>query len=100
MPFSTREAEATETSASRATVAMVGGLSGSGCCKEFLKTIRENVYSALTLPYDRRRSQGDDRPRRDPMAEITLDNVTKEFGGGVRAVDGIDLTIASGEFIV
>src|SRR5690242_9659624 len=34
------------------------------------------------------------------MAEITLDNVTKEFGGGVRAVDGVDLTIGSGEFIV
>jgi multiple sugar transport system ATP-binding protein len=34
------------------------------------------------------------------MAEITLDNVTKEFSGGVRAVDGVDLTIASGEFLV
>jgi multiple sugar transport system ATP-binding protein len=34
------------------------------------------------------------------MAEITLEHVTKEFGGGVRAVDGVDLTIGSGEFLV
>jgi multiple sugar transport system ATP-binding protein len=34
------------------------------------------------------------------MAQITLDQVTKEFGGGVRAVDGVDLTIGSGEFLV
>ncbi|MGZ4338839.1 MAG: ABC transporter ATP-binding protein [Gaiellaceae bacterium] len=34
------------------------------------------------------------------MAQITLDQVTKEFAGGVRAVDGVDLTIESGEFLV
>jgi len=34
------------------------------------------------------------------MAQITLDQVTKEYAGGVQAVDGVDLTIASGEFLV
>jgi multiple sugar transport system ATP-binding protein len=34
------------------------------------------------------------------MAQITLDQVTKEFSGGVRAVDAVDLTIGSGEFLV
>jgi len=34
------------------------------------------------------------------MAQITLDQVTKEFSGGIRAVDGVDLTIESGEFLV
>ena len=34
------------------------------------------------------------------VAEIRLDQVTKEFAGGVRAVDGVSLTIASGEFMV
>jgi multiple sugar transport system ATP-binding protein len=34
------------------------------------------------------------------MAEITLEQVTKEFSGGVRAVDGVSLEIASGEFLV
>ena len=34
------------------------------------------------------------------MAEIKLDAVTKEYPGGVRAVDGVSLTIASGEFMV
>jgi multiple sugar transport system ATP-binding protein len=34
------------------------------------------------------------------MAEIRLDNVTKEFAGGVRAVDEVSLTVASGEFMV
>ena len=34
------------------------------------------------------------------MAEIRLDQVTKEFAGGVRAVDGVSLTISSGEFMV
>jgi multiple sugar transport system ATP-binding protein len=34
------------------------------------------------------------------MAKITLEHVTKEFAGGVRAVDGVDLTIGSGEFLV
>src|SRR4051794_1738356 len=32
--------------------------------------------------------------------EITLDEVTKEFAGGVRAVDGVSLEIGSGEFLV
>ncbi|HVU78088.1 MAG TPA: sn-glycerol-3-phosphate ABC transporter ATP-binding protein UgpC [Gaiellaceae bacterium] len=34
------------------------------------------------------------------MGEIVLESVTKEFLGGVRAVDGVDLTIADGEFMV
>ena len=34
------------------------------------------------------------------MAEITLDNVSKVFSGGVVAVDGVSLTIGSGEFLV
>jgi multiple sugar transport system ATP-binding protein len=34
------------------------------------------------------------------MAEIVLDGVTKEFAGGVRAVDGVSLEIADGEFMV
>jgi multiple sugar transport system ATP-binding protein len=34
------------------------------------------------------------------MGEIVLDGVTKEFPGGVRAVDGVDMTIADGEFMV
>jgi multiple sugar transport system ATP-binding protein len=34
------------------------------------------------------------------VGEIVLESVTKEFPGGVRAVDGVDLTIADGEFIV
>jgi multiple sugar transport system ATP-binding protein len=34
------------------------------------------------------------------MGEIVLQNVTKEFPGGVRAVDGVDMTIADGEFMV
>src|SRR4051794_12091797 len=35
-----------------------------------------------------------------PMGEIVLDQVTKEFAGGVRAVDDVSLTIADGEFMV
>ena len=34
------------------------------------------------------------------MSEIKLDQVVKTFPGGVNAVDGVDLTIASGEFMV
>jgi multiple sugar transport system ATP-binding protein len=34
------------------------------------------------------------------LGEIVLETVTKEFLGGVRAVDGVDLTIADGEFMV
>jgi multiple sugar transport system ATP-binding protein len=34
------------------------------------------------------------------VGEIVLDSVTKEFAGGVRAVDNVDLTIADGEFMV
>jgi multiple sugar transport system ATP-binding protein len=34
------------------------------------------------------------------MAQIALEAVTKEFGGGVRAVDEVDLAIESGEFLV
>jgi multiple sugar transport system ATP-binding protein len=34
------------------------------------------------------------------MAAIELDHVTKEFAGGVRAVDDVTLTVADGEFMV
>jgi multiple sugar transport system ATP-binding protein len=34
------------------------------------------------------------------VAEIVLDNVSKVFSGGVHAVDGVSLTIGSGEFLV
>jgi multiple sugar transport system ATP-binding protein len=34
------------------------------------------------------------------VAEIVLDNVSKTFSGGVVAVDGVSLTIGSGEFLV
>jgi multiple sugar transport system ATP-binding protein len=34
------------------------------------------------------------------VAEIILDNVSKVFSGGVAAVDGVSLTIGSGEFLV
>jgi multiple sugar transport system ATP-binding protein len=34
------------------------------------------------------------------VAEIALDNVSKVFSGGVVAVDGVSLTIGSGEFLV
>src|ERR687884_2153111 len=34
------------------------------------------------------------------VGEIVLESVTKEFVGGVRAVDDVDLTISDGEFMV
>jgi multiple sugar transport system ATP-binding protein len=34
------------------------------------------------------------------MAEIVLNHIVKEFAGGVRAVDNVDLTIGDGEFMV
>ena len=34
------------------------------------------------------------------MASIRLEKLTKVFPGGVRAVDGVDVTIADGEFVV
>ncbi len=34
------------------------------------------------------------------MAQITLEQVRKEYAGGVLAVDGVDLEIESGEFLV
>jgi multiple sugar transport system ATP-binding protein len=34
------------------------------------------------------------------VAQIDLENVTKEFAGGVRAVDDVSLTIEDGEFMV
>ena len=34
------------------------------------------------------------------MAEIVLDNISKVYAGGVLAVDGVSLTIGSGEFLV
>jgi multiple sugar transport system ATP-binding protein len=40
------------------------------------------------------------RLRRARVAEIVLDNLSKVFSGGVVAVDGVSLTIDSGEFLV
>src|SRR5215218_5174208 len=34
------------------------------------------------------------------MGQIVLEDVTKEFAGGVRAVDEVSLTIGEGEFMV
>jgi len=34
------------------------------------------------------------------VSEIVLSGVSKSFPGGVKAVDGISLTIESGEFMV
>src|SRR5215211_4824646 len=34
------------------------------------------------------------------MGQIVLDNIRKEFAGGVRAVDDVSLTIGEGEFMV
>ena len=34
------------------------------------------------------------------MAQIVLDSVTKDFSGGVRAVDNVSLTVPDGEFMV
>jgi multiple sugar transport system ATP-binding protein len=34
------------------------------------------------------------------MGEISLESITKEFAGGVRAVDDVSLTIGDGEFLV
>ena len=34
------------------------------------------------------------------VGEIVLENVTKEFAGGVRAVDDVNMTIGDGEFMV
>jgi multiple sugar transport system ATP-binding protein len=43
---------------------------------------------------------GTSRVKEPAVAQITLDAVTKEFGGGVRAVDAVELEIGSGEFLV
>src|SRR5256885_260515 len=40
------------------------------------------------------------RPATEPMAAIELEHLTKEFAGGVVAVDDVSLTIADGEFMV
>ena len=34
------------------------------------------------------------------MAEVRIESVRKTFGGGSRAVDDVDLTVADGEFVV
>jgi ABC-type bacteriocin/lantibiotic exporter with double-glycine peptidase domain len=62
-----------------------------------LKTIRENVYSGVRLPYDPPRRQGEGGFQ---VAQITLEQVRKVYAGGVVAVDGVDLSIESGEFLV
>src|SRR5215218_10468345 len=57
------------------------------------------------MPYDRRRGQEPPAEKRvvggdNAMAEIKLEDVVKEYAGGVRAVDGVTMTIPSGEFMV
>ena len=34
------------------------------------------------------------------MAQLVLDNITKDFPGGVRALDGFSLAVPDGEFVV
>ena len=34
------------------------------------------------------------------MAEILVDHVTKEFAGGIQAIDDVSLTVQDGEFMV
>src|SRR3954454_11303302 len=77
MPFSARDAEATETLASRATVVIVGAasvvpsLSSPSIPAASLpptsprigKRFSENVYSGPRMPYDPPRGQGDRCPR-------------------------------------
>jgi multiple sugar transport system ATP-binding protein len=52
------------------------------------------------MSYDPGRSQAAANEERATLSEIRLDQVVKEFGDEVRAVDGVSLTIASGEFMV
>src|SRR3954447_9118013 len=63
--------------------------------------ISENVYSIRANLRRRCRSDGAPSRRRSVcMSEIRLEKVTKVYAGGVTAVDDVDLTIASGEFMV
>jgi multiple sugar transport system ATP-binding protein len=105
MPLRTRDAEATETFANRATVVIVGISLVSPvvftptCPQLFLKRITENVYKTTTMPYHPGRSQAADG-RSGGVAEIRLEGVSKVFAGDVKAVDDVNLTIGSGEFMV
>src|SRR5215207_9008558 len=106
MPFSTRDADATDTFANRATVVSVGTASvGSACvgwvcgtslCKGFLRTFTGRRRCHTIGPAVKSRTG------REPadVSEIKLEQVAKVYPGGVRAVDGVSLTIASGEFMV
>ena len=40
------------------------------------------------------------RPRGEPMANVTLNSVVKQYDGGVTAVNGLDLEIRDREFMV
>src|SRR4051812_17911551 len=61
----------------------------------------ENVYSRARACQNRPgKSRSREPRRRAGVSEIKLDQVVKTFPGGVNAVDGVDLTIASGEFMV
>ncbi len=64
-----------------------------------LKRISENVYNTATISYDRERGQERIRKGVD-MSEIRLEQVGKVYAGDVRAVDDVNLTIGSGEFMV
>jgi multiple sugar transport system ATP-binding protein len=53
------------------------------------------------MPYHPGRSQAaGEREEGLDVSEIRLEQVVKEFAGGVRAVDGVSLSIESGEFMV
>jgi multiple sugar transport system ATP-binding protein len=52
------------------------------------------------MSYHPRRSQVAANKERVEVSEIRLEQVVKEFAGGVRAVDGVSLAIESGEFMV
>src|SRR4051812_48861151 len=63
--------------------------------------ISENVYSIRANLRRRCRSDGAPSRRRSVcMSEIRLEKVTKVYAGGVTAVSDVDLTVASGEFMV
>ncbi len=52
------------------------------------------------MSYHPGRSQVARHKERAYVSEIRLEQVVKEFAGGVRAVDGVSLAIGSGEFMV
>src|SRR5437773_449636 len=99
MPFNAREAEATETFARRATVVMVG-VSGLRCKEPCCKGLPRTFTAARRCHKIGAAVKGNSTRSSSTMAEIRLEDVTKDYVGDVRAVDSVNLTIASGEFMV